>query len=55
MQALNFCPVVCIKREEIILEAPNKCTSCGGEEFRKIGEDSWELPGQLHEILNAHM
>lgn len=32
-----------IKREEIILEAPNKCTSCGGEEFRKIGEDSWEL------------
>ncbi len=32
-----------IKREEIILEAPNKCSSCGGEEFRKIGEDSWEL------------
>ena len=32
-----------IKREEIILEAPNKCTSCGGEEFRKIGGDSWEL------------
>ena len=32
-----------IKREEIILEAPNKCSSCGGEEFRRIGEDSWEL------------
>ena len=32
-----------IKREEIILESPNKCSSCGGEEFRKIGEDSWEL------------
>ena len=25
------------------MEAPNKCASCGGEEFRKIGEDSWEL------------
>ncbi|WP_236870469.1 IS66 family transposase zinc-finger binding domain-containing protein [Candidatus Bandiella numerosa] len=32
-----------VKREEIILEAPSKCSSCGGEEFRKIGEDSWEL------------
>ena len=29
-----------MKREEIILEEPNKCTSCGEEEYRRIGEDS---------------
>lgn len=32
-----------IEREEIIIEAPSKCPSCGGEEFRKIGDDTWEI------------
>lgn len=32
-----------LEREEIILKAPTECPKCGGEEFRKISDDTWEL------------
>ena len=32
-----------LEREEIILEAPTECPKCGGDEFRKIDDDIWEL------------
>lgn len=38
-----------LPREEVILEADAKCDSCGGESFRKIGEDVSEILERIPE------
>lgn len=42
-----------LPREDVVLESESKCESCGGEKFRKLGEDISEVLEHIPETFKV--